>query len=299
MFQKRPTVLAHDSRYHADDIFAVATLELFLGKVKVIRSRGHEKIAAADYVVDVGGIYDPALRRFDHHQTGGAGVRENGIPYAAFGLVWKEFGTKLCGGSQAVADRIDKRLVMPLDAQDNGKNIYVLTEAAVEPYGIHQMFQATLPTWKEGEWKEKDLLKRFLSNVEIAKKILSDEIVRARDKEDADSLVEECFAKSPDKRLLMLDKSYPWSDVAESHPEILFVIAPKGESDWRIQAVLRQKGSFGNRKDLPQSWGGKYDAELEAVTGVKGARFCHRALFMAAANSKEAVLKLAEIALNS
>lgn len=36
-------------------------------------------------VVDIGGVYDLETNHFDHHQIGGAGKRENGIPYAAIG----------------------------------------------------------------------------------------------------------------------------------------------------------------------------------------------------------------------
>jgi uncharacterized UPF0160 family protein len=38
---------------------------------------------------------------------------------------------------------------------------------------------------------------------------------------------------------------------------------------------------------------------LEKITGVAGAIFCHNARFMAVAKTKEAILKLSEIALNS
>jgi len=53
------------------------------------------------------------------------------------------------------------------------------------------------------------------------------------------------------------------------------------------------------RKFLPKSWAGKKDMDLEEVTGIKGATFCHNHLFMAVAKTKEAILKMAEIALNS
>lgn len=299
MFHKRPTVLVHDSKYHADDIFAVAVLELALGKIKIVRSRDKEKIAAADYVADVGGMYDPVAHRYDHHQAGGAGVRENGIPYAAFGLVWKDFGGKLCGSEKIAAD-IDKKLVQPLDAHDNGRNIYALGKEEVEPYGLHRLFQSTLPTWKEEMVSKKDLRDQlFMQNVELAKKILEREIIRARDKEEANVLVEAAFQKAADKRLLILDTHYPWGDVAEAHPEILFVISQRTTAEWDIQAVQKEKGNFGNRKDLPAAWGGKYDSELEQITGVPGAFFCHRALFLAAARTKEGALRLAEIALKS
>jgi len=48
---------------------------------------------------------------------------------------------------------------------------------------------------------------------------------------------------------------------------------------------------------LPKSWAGKRDRELEKITGVAGAIFCHRNLFLAVAKTKEAILQLAELAL--
>jgi uncharacterized UPF0160 family protein len=114
-------IVTHSSKFHTDDIFAVATLILVLGEenIEVVRSRDPEVIKTGDYVVDVGGEYNLDTKRFDHHQKGGAGQRENGIPYASFGLVWKHFGTQV-SGSEEVMKRIDQQLVQPVDAGDNG-----------------------------------------------------------------------------------------------------------------------------------------------------------------------------------
>jgi uncharacterized UPF0160 family protein len=107
---KQIKVISHGSGFHTDDIFAVATILLVLGEkddVSVIRTRDMEIIKTGDYVVDVGGVHDESTNRFDHHQFGGAGKRENGIPYASFGLVWNKFGKDLVG-SEDGANRIDK-----------------------------------------------------------------------------------------------------------------------------------------------------------------------------------------------
>src|SRR5437764_1161911 len=95
------TIVAHNGNFHADDVFAVATVLLVLERSdfpawrqaipKIIRTRDPKTIEKADFVVDVGGVYDAENNRFDHHQAGGAGTRANGIPYASFGLVWKKF----------------------------------------------------------------------------------------------------------------------------------------------------------------------------------------------------------------
>ena len=37
-------------------------------EARVVRSRKTEVLASCDIVVDVGGVYDPAIHRYDHHQ---------------------------------------------------------------------------------------------------------------------------------------------------------------------------------------------------------------------------------------
>jgi uncharacterized UPF0160 family protein len=71
------------------------------------------------------------------------------------------------------------------------------------------------------------------------------------------------------------------------YEEILFVISPsKDKSQWRINTV--QQDRFMNKKDFPLNGQDLRTQELEKVTGVSGALFCHRKLFLAAAQTKEA-----------
>ncbi len=94
-------VATHNGNFHADDVFSVAALRSVLPSFKLIRTRNLDLIAKADIVIDVGGEYDPDTGRFDHHQRGGAGQRENAIPYSSFGLVWQKYGLEICPGNQA------------------------------------------------------------------------------------------------------------------------------------------------------------------------------------------------------
>lgn len=109
-------IATHSGGFHTDDVFAIAALQLVHGKenIEIIRTRDESILEQADIVVDVGGVYDVATKRFDHHQNGGP-VRANGIPYAAFGLVWLEYGEQV-SGSKEVADEIERMLVLAVDA---------------------------------------------------------------------------------------------------------------------------------------------------------------------------------------
>src|SRR3989344_9469736 len=178
------TIVTHSSSFHTDDVFAVATLLLVLGDgvdVSVVRSRDMDIIKKGDYVVDVGGIYDPKINRFDHHQEGGAGVRPNSVPYAAFGLVWKTFGEKLVG-SFAGADRIDKLIVQPIDAGDNGIQFLETKITDLHPLDIGLLTSIFYPTWKE----EDGVDGVFIKLVSYAKVIMSRAITSVRDELEAE-----------------------------------------------------------------------------------------------------------------
>ena len=62
LFKKKKAIVTHNGSFHADDIFACATLALYLEKKKtpytITRTRDENIMNASDYVVDVGGIYD-------------------------------------------------------------------------------------------------------------------------------------------------------------------------------------------------------------------------------------------------
>lgn len=299
MLFKKPvvTVVAHDGEFHADDVFAVATLCLMLKdthSVKVVRSRDNDATQSADYVVDVGGVYDSAKNRFDHHQSGGAGKRENGIPFASFGLVWKTYGPTVAGSKEA-ADIIDQKLVSPVDALDNGTAISKEVFKDVRNYGVSALIAAMNPAWNEDRSR---IDETFLKAVDLARMVLEREIAAASATLIAEAKVMEVYKKTEDKRLLVLDKNYDCRRMIQSLPEPLYILAPR-EADWRIRAVKKDSFSFENRKDLPASWAGKMGKELADITGVSDALFCHNKLFLASARSKEGALKLAQLALGN
>jgi len=295
-------LVTHDGSFHTDDIFAAASLSIYLGNLgetfAIIRTRDEKIINIGDYVFDVGGIYDSNLNRFDHHQTGGAGKHDNGIDYSSFGLVWKKFGLELCG-SQKAFDLIDKKLVAPIDAGDNGLDL-VTNKYEVSPYFIQNAFSSMRPTWREENLTNDEM---FLKCVGMAKEILSREIIQAKDEILAEDLVILIYKNTPDKRIIILDKHYPFENTLNNFPEPLFVICPRknseGDETWGVKAVREDPKTFKNRKNFPSGWAGLRDEELQNVTGVSDAVFCHRALFLAVAKSKEGAIKLAQIAVES
>lgn len=292
LFQKKKIIVTHDSTFHADDIFAIATLFiLYKGNIKVIRTRDEKLIKSADIVCDVGGEYVKTNNRFDHHQIVGAGKRSNGIPYASFGLVWDKFGEELCG-SPEVAKMIDEKLVQAIDANDNGVDLSI-TNGPANPYFIQSAFYSFRPSWKEPQ----DYDSQFFKVVDIAKKILEREILKSKDSFDGEKFIYEIYQKSENKKLLIFDLKYPWEENTVKYSEPLIVVAPRPDGRWKAEAVFKKIGGMERRISFPVSWAGNRDDELVQITGVSDAIFCHNGLFMVVAKSKEGAIALANKAL--
>lgn len=299
MSKNSTTVVTHSGGFHADDIFAVAALQLYLKQkgeenIEIIRTRDEEEIKTGDYVLDVGGVYDPENGQFDHHQEGGAGQRENGIPYAAFGLVWREYGADICGDIEA-ANRIDRKLVQALDGPDNGVSLTAdIRFDGVYPYYLQSVVNIFKPTWREEDDQADDI---FLELVDWAKHLLEREIQVAQDVIAGEKLVQKAYDEAEDKRVIYLDEDLPWRGILTERPEPLFVVYPKASGRWRLRAIPEE--NFQHRIELPEAWRGKRGSSLQEVTGVDSAVFCHSSLPMITTNTKEGIDKLVRMALDN
>lgn len=294
------SIATHNGSFHTDDIFAVATLKLYLAaqgeeEVEIIRTRDAQTIIDCDYVLDVGGVYDPEAGRFDHHQKEGAGERDNGIPYAAFGLVWKEYGEDIVSSAE-IAKKIDQRLVQAIDGPDNGVSLSGEAEFDdVYPYYLGTAVNVFRPTWKEPSVREDET---FLKLVEWATVLLEREITVARDVAEGEQLVEAAYEQAADKRVIYMDQQLPWQGVLVQKEEPLFVVYPKDSGHWRLRGVPAEE-NFVSRAELPEDWRGKRDQDLVAATGVDSAIFCHKSLPMIVATEKEGIDTLAQKALEN
>lgn len=285
-------VITHSGGFHTDDVFAVATLQLHFGieNVEVVRTRDEEVINTGDIVVDVGGVFDPARHRFDHHQNG-APVRENNIPYAAFGLVWKQYGEKVAG-TKEVADAIERQLVLPIDANDNGVSLFTLNEIGASPILMQDIISSFKPAWGT----DGDMDQSFLLACEFARGVIE----RARSHATADytqsNFASELYKNAVDKKILIADRSVAAAFFTD-YPEVMFVVCPDdslGCENWTATAIRSDHNSFATKVRFPESWAGLRDEELGEVSGIPDAVFCHKARFLFVAGSKEGVLKAVE-----
>ena len=117
----------HGGKFHADDVFATALLMIVRPDIKV--TRGFVVPDGFDGIV-----YDVGCGMFDHHQEPRES-RPNGVPYAAFGLLWRLLGAQLVGEHQARL--LDENFIQPLDLNDNtGEQNSPMPSVALTPCGI-------------------------------------------------------------------------------------------------------------------------------------------------------------------
>lgn len=285
------TVVTHNGNFHADDVFSVAALKSIFPSFNLIRTRDLAVMDKADIVLDVGGTYDPDKGRFDHHQRGGAGERENGIPFSSFGLIWKKYGVEICNGHQAVANSVDSSLVSTIDAIDCGH-----VEGVASGISLSQTISMFNPTWQE----DGDFDACFDEAVEFASRVLARFIASAAGGINAKDIVVKAIENAEDPRVIVLEKYIPWKRTVHALSEdALYMVYPSQTGQWRIQTVPVEPGSFEDRKSLPAPWAGLSDNELQDVTGIDDAMFCHNGLFIAGAESFESTMKMASMALQN
>ncbi len=289
----------HGSTFHADDVCTLA-MAFLMGLVdSLVRTKNPAKLAQVDVRIDVGGKNNPDTGDYDHHQEGGAGFRPNGIPYASFGLFWKQYGAKFCG-SQECADVMDRRLVQVVDATDIGYDLYTgLKNQSAIPYSISDIVATFNPIWYNKQ-QPADFDRQFLVAVEVVKPILRGALIDARGAPIAQEIIDRAIADARHPNILVLDHSCPRRElVLDQKPEVLFVVMPEeGGGQWMVRVIQECMGVMKARKYLPAMWAGKKGAELVRVTGVQDANFCHNSRFIAGAKSRSGAYEMAMLALS-
>ncbi len=297
-------LVTHNGGYHADDIVAYAILQEVLTKRgqswTLSRSRDPLVISAGDIVFDVGDVYDDNLGRYDHHQSGRAGTRDNGIFYASAGLIWKHYGRELCVCDKVHND-IDKFFISPIDAADNGQDL--IKEMNFDDVGIagfNTLLNVFNPTIFEDNGEEAQL-QSFNEAARITRIFVSKLVHTQNALYQAYEQAVSWYEQSPDKSVLVFEKNYQrsiWIKLSE-FPEPLFVIYPEPRSGtWKAEIIRKHPVTFEARVPFPESWAGLTGAELEKVSGVSDAQFCHPGRFLCGAQTLDGVKQLVALALS-
>ncbi|AUQ49055.1 hypothetical protein PhaeoP83_00749 [Phaeobacter inhibens] len=298
-------LVTHSGGFHADELLSSVILTRLFPEAELIRSRDAAWItpAAGRIIYDVGQAYDGEAQIFDHHQRPNP-LREDGQPYSSFGLIWHHFGRDYLRGldvPEADVDAIhhgfDQSFVLPVDLLDNG---------AIDPGVAGPLAGMTLPVLLEtlkpvfDDRRDGADDQAFLAALPVARAFVEASIRGKAAKRRAETMVLQAIEGAGAGKVLELPMGMPFRSAVEKAgaDHLLFVVHPRG-SDWTLTTIRKSGDSFESRADLPAAWAGLTDEALEAASGVAGAKFCHNARFIAVARSREAIMDLANRAVQA
>ncbi|MFG6083408.1 MYG1 family protein [Paracoccus litorisediminis] len=297
-------LVTHSGSFHADEVLATAILLDLFPRADVLRSRDPDLTSPAPgrIVYDVGGVYYPEAMMFDHHQPG-APCRQDGTPFSAFGLIWRQFGRAWLARqlpSYAIEDahsRIDVQIVRVIDLVDNG--ISSPGELSRYPQAMLSAAIADFaPSWLDTG--DVSMNEAFDKAVAFAATVLRNRAASIGASIEADVHVREAAKKAGERPILVLERGMPWHGPILREPEFAhfkLVMHPRQGEEWIISTIPDAPGSYGTRLDLPATWAGLEGQALMQASGIEGAVFCHKKRFMAVASNGSVAGKMAIAAL--
>lgn len=270
----------HDGTFHADEVTACALLEVFglIDSDKIIRTRLLSELKTCEYVCDVGGIYDPEQKRFDHHQVDYKG------PLSSAGMILEYLRQKGIL-KQKEFDFINNSLVRGVDAHDNGKDpqisgcctfSQVISNFTPIDYDVNpeEQTRAFFEAKAFAVGHLKRLIERFQYN-QSCREVVSKAMNDFRD-------------------CLIFEQAIPWMDTffeldGERHPA-RFVIMPSGKF-WKLRGIPPNTDEkMKVRHPLPDEWAGLLEEDLQKISGIPGAIFCHKGRFISVWATKDDAL---------
>lgn len=283
--------LTHGGVFHADEVFASVVLSYTVKEMIVARVT---KIPDSCEKL----VYDIGDGKYDHHQNDKK-YRADGLPYAAAGLIWRDYGEEALRQMgieeellPKVWKQVDDSLFKGIDAADNG----VSMNGTYENMSVSAIISMYNPLWDE--CKETD--EAFLEACAMAEHILKRIVDNIASEIRGMAYVKKAMSISSG-RTVILEKFVPWQRcVCTEDPDNRFwyVVYPSNRGGYNVQCVPDKPASFNMRHGLPESWRGLRDNQLRQISGVKDAIFVHSAGFIGAAESMEGAVMMAEKAAN-
>ena len=301
--------ITHGGRFHADDLFATAIMLLFFSftepenkTFKISRALTTDDITNTNVVAfDIGG------GEFDHHQKGGNGYHSNGVPYAAFGLIYRKYGkdviSKIVNSTDSdiidqIFDRMENSIVSTVDACDNG-------ESGVDSRKYHIV---SMSEYISARYMSCEITKHNLTNEDYNEQFLfaleevATYLVITIKKEfhliQGDQKVVKLLNDSDDN-ILILDEDVYYRNALINHPKgaiVQLVIKPSIRGGFQVCCVPKLGVKTPNdlfKVAFPQEWSGESGHKLQELTHCKSAIFCSNDRRFLVCETKEGALQLA------
>lgn len=271
----------HDGTFHADEVTACALLILFdlIDQDKIVRTRDPHILFNCQYVCDVGGVYNPEEKLFDHHQVDYQG------PLSSAGMILQYLkDVQILKPNEY--DFFNLSLIIGVDNLDNGRDPLIPGYCSFS----HVISNFT-PIRYDCTDTERD--EAFHQALKFALDHLHRLWERFKYTHSCREIVADCMARS--KEYLLFDQNLPWLEIffemnGVNHPA-LFVIMPSG-NHWKLRGIPpTYEDRMKVRLPQPKQWAGLLDEELKRVSNIPGAIFCHKGRFISVWETREDALK--------
>lgn len=291
----------HNGIFHCDEVVGIATLEIAYMQtdIYVVRTRNSKELKKLNIVIDIGG------GMFDHHMAGFDVCRTTGEKYASAGLVWREFGEEAIKNVmieedisieddeiKTIKEQIDKEVIIPVDMEDNGEKITSHTFSFIPKF---------LPSWLETQDYDGAFCRVEAIVFDILKAIIKDKVVQVATRKE---LQNRCDCIN-DGILEIPAQTMPWlEDVVKynekNNQRVKFVIFPYPAGGWAAQSVPPSiEKKFEQIISFPKEWAGGNGETLPKISGIQDAIFCHNGRFFARASTKNAIIEMCKMAMES
>lgn len=298
-------LITHNGRFHYDEILSSAILLKLYPDAEIIRTRDNEVIEKGDIVYDVGAIFDPKTKRFDHHQATFAETFSPtyNIKLSSSGLIYKYFHKELLSlyGIEStteiydtIVDKVYSEFFLHADAIDNGYSIY----GEIRPRNVTDLVGAfnSEDGGELGELQDR----RFYEALGIVSRDLENYLNRIKVWANSYEYVEQKI-RNTDGPIVILDKHYSPSLILEIESKygknFKFMVFPSNDV-YKVIAIPRSKGSSETKNPLKKEWRGLRYEELSRVSGIQECIFVHSSGFMGINKTFENALKMCRDSLN-
>lgn len=288
------TIVTHDGKFHADEVFAIAFLKVIFKKIKIIRTRNLKDldIDSVDYFVDISDKFDNE-KYFDHHFKSFDMYhdRDQKLKKASFGLVFDRFADLILPNKN-VQNAVRVNIVIPIDAIDN--RIYLTPDRYQYTDFSASRVISSYNRLYDGDEELQN--KQFLKAVTLAKTIIENTIRSfEREVNDKDRILE-LLESNTNPNFIVLDRYYNLNYIMRKNPKynnLKFAIHPSTTNGQFIITKLRVESDV----FFPESWSGQRNEKLIKINNIEGSVFCHKDRFIAANETLEGAIKMVKAAI--
>lgn len=305
-------LVTHNGNFHYDEVLATTLLREIYEDAEVIRTRNEEIIKTGDIVYDVGGVFNPDEKRFDHHQNTFVDTfsPDHTTKLSSCGLIYKYYCDKLFekynfDRTHSLYDEIKYKIYNEFfqyaDALDNGVNIFSKmiprtlgdVVAGFNVYNCKSRDEEELEELQNSRFFEAQKLVRidFINYIEYIFNDYVPSYMNVCDEmEKVDGEIYITNLKVPPNLILTID--------LKLKKDLKYVIY-KNKHAFRILALPVEKGTFTTRVPLFEKWQGLRNEELSKKSGIEGCIFVHASGFTGGNKTLGGAIKMCEVSLEN